>query len=71
MTLTSAAVRRPAPRNEPLHGIVVAVLGNPLSKCNWRVKQIGSGDFEITFCYHPEGVLRGARASHSTSVKGW
>lgn len=56
MTLTSAAVRRPAPLNEPLHGIVVAVLGNPTIKCHWRVKQLGSGDCGITFCHHPDGV---------------
>ena len=56
MTLTSAAVRRPAPFNEPLHVVVVAVLGNPKSKCHWRVKQISPGDFDITFCHHPDGV---------------
>ena len=56
MTLTSAAVRRPAQLNEPLHGIVVAVLGNPKSKCHWRVKQLSPGGDAITFCHHPDGV---------------
>ena len=56
MTLTSAAVRRPAQLNEPLHGIVVAVLGNPKSKCHWRVKQLSPGDEAITFCHHPDGA---------------
>ena len=56
MTLASAAVRSPAPLNEPLHGVVVAVLGSPQSKCHWRVKQLSPGDDAITFCHNPDGA---------------
>ena len=55
MTLTSAAVR-PAPLHEPLKGKIVEVLGNPQTKCHWRVQQLSPGDDAITFCHHPDGI---------------